>query len=162
MSGPLYLRIVELLAQEVREGRIAPGAPLPSQRELAKQLGINFTTVTRAYDEGKRTGLLQSVHGQGTFVAGEKDIVRTGVEPPSEDRPREPIDLTSTWPPNLEIASTLGKAVQQLTNERSFDFLARRAGMVPALDLAAGRDWLQPRFETALDARLAMASGTRN
>ncbi len=162
MGGPLYLRIVELLTQEVREGRLMPGAPLPSQRELGRQLGVNFTTVTRAYDEAKRIGLVQSHHGQGTFVSGDKDLTRSGVEVQSEEAVREPIDLTSTWPPNLEIASTLAAAVQQLTGERSFDFLARRAGAVPALDLAAGRDWLQPRFDAALDGRIAMASGTRN
>ncbi|MFT3815787.1 MAG: PLP-dependent aminotransferase family protein [Acidovorax sp.] len=162
MGGPLYLRIVELLAQEVREGRLAAGAPLPSQRDLAKQLGVNFTTVTRAYDEAKRIGLVQSHHGQGTFVSGGKELARSGIEPESEERAREPIDLTSTWPPNLEIASTLAAAVQQLTDERSFDFLARRAGAVPALDLTAGRGWLQPRFDAPLDGRLTMASGTRN
>lgn len=162
MGGPLYLRIVELLAQEVREGRLAPGAPLPSQRDMARQLGVNFTTVTRAYDEAKRIGLVQSRHGQGTFVAPDQGFVRTVAEPAPEERVREPIDLTSTWPPNLEVASMLAAAVARLTGDRSFDFLARRAGTVPALDLAAGRDWLQPRFDLEVGGRLAMASGARN
>lgn len=162
MDGPIYLNVVTVLTQEVREGRLKAGASLPSQRELAKALDVNFTTITRAYDEAKRIGLVQSRHGQGTFVAGPKEIVRTGVEPPSEHGARTPIDLSSTWPPNLEIASTLAHEVQQLTRERSFDFLARRGGAVPQMDIEAGQAWLQPRFETPLDGRLAIASGTRN
>lgn len=162
LDGPTYLRIVELLTREIREGRMRAGDPLPSQRLLAKQLGINFTTVTRAYEEAKRVGLIQSRHGQGTFVSGEKEIARSGVEPrPAAAAPR-PADLTSTWPPNLEIAATLANEVRQLANERAFDFLARRGGTVPALDLEAGERWLQPRFDAAIQGRVAMASGTRN
>ncbi|WP_161567952.1 PLP-dependent aminotransferase family protein [Pigmentiphaga sp. H8] len=162
LGGPTYLRIVELLLQDVREGRLKTGDPLPSQRELARQLGINFTTVTRAYDEAKRLGLIQSRHGQGTFVAGEKEIAQTGVEPRAPGKAQEAIDLTSTWPPNLEIAATLATEVRLLAQERTFDFLARRGGTVPALDLAAGEAWLQPRFDAPLAGRVAMAAGTRN
>lgn len=162
MDGPLYKRILDLLVQEVRQGRLKAGTTLPSQRELAKHLGINFTTVTRAYDEGKRTGLLQSHRGQGTFVSGERAAAPGQALPAAEETPDAPIDLSSTWPPNLDIAAMLADEVRQLTHARSFDFLARRNGAVPTLDRAAGQTWLQPRFDASLDGRVAMASGTRN
>ncbi len=162
IPGPTYLRIVELLSRDIRAGVLKAGDPLPSHRELAEQLGINFTTVTRGYDEAKKFGLVQTRRGQGTFIAGEKEIVRNGLEVPAGDAGAAPIDLTSTWPPNLEIASSLAAEVRLLTQERSFDFLARRGGTVPALDLAAGESWLQPRFDDPVAGRIAVASGTRN
>ncbi|MDM0123050.1 aminotransferase-like domain-containing protein [Variovorax arabinosiphilus] len=162
MAGPVYLRIVQLLGQDIREGLLRPGDSLPSQRALAKQLGINFTTVTRGYDEAKSLGLVQSHHGKGTFVSEARDIARNGLEVRPGAEGRAPIDLTSTWPPNLEIAATLAAEVRQLAQERSFDFLARRGGTVAALDLAAGESWLQPRFAQPIEGRMAMASGTRN
>jgi len=45
-----------------------PGTRLPTQRALAKQLGVTLTTVTRAYDEAQRRGLLRGEVGRGTFV----------------------------------------------------------------------------------------------
>lgn len=161
LDGPVYQRVVEVLVREVREGRLKAGAALPSQRELGQQLGVHFTTITHAYNEAKRIGLVQSQHGKGTFIAGTREVVRTGVEAPV-DAHRENIDLSSTWPPNLETAATLAGEVRQLTRERAFDFLTRRGGAVPALDLAAGQSWLQPRFEAPLEERVAMASGARN
>jgi DNA-binding transcriptional MocR family regulator len=162
LAGPTYLRIVELLRQQVREGLLKTGDPLPSQRELAKQLGINFTTVTRAYDEARRQGLVQSRHGQGTFIAGENEMARSGVELPLGNKSQSPADLTSIWPPNLEVAAALAAEVRYLTHDRAFDFLARRGGSTPPMDLTAGETWLQPRFSDALTGRVSMASGTRN
>jgi DNA-binding transcriptional MocR family regulator len=45
-----------------------PGSRLPTQRSLAKQLGVTLTTVTRAYCEAQRRGLLSGEVGRGTFV----------------------------------------------------------------------------------------------
>ena len=162
MPGPAYAQIVDLLRQDLRAGLLMPGDALPSHRELAQQLGINFTTVTRGYEEAKKLNLVQARRGQGTFIAGEKAMVSNGLEVPAQRLAGEPIDLTSTWPPNLEIASTLAAQVHLLTQQRSFDFLARRGGTVPALDLAAGQAWLQERFPDPISGRLCVASGTRN
>ena len=45
-----------------------PGGRLPTQRVLARQLGVTLTTVTRAYVEAQRRGLLNGEVGRGTFV----------------------------------------------------------------------------------------------
>ena len=55
-GGPAYLGIVKALAQGIDSGDLRPGLPLPSQRVLARELGLHFTTVTRAYGEAKRRG----------------------------------------------------------------------------------------------------------
>ena len=46
-SGPIYLRIVNTLERTVNAGDLAPGHRLPSQRALAKQLGIVRDTADR-------------------------------------------------------------------------------------------------------------------
>ncbi len=65
---PLYLRIVDALAADVASGRVAADTRLPTQRELAERLGTTIATVTRAYSEARRRGLVSATVGRGTFV----------------------------------------------------------------------------------------------
>lgn len=46
---PKYQQIVEQVKDHIARGRLAPGAPLPSVRQLAGDLGINVNTVIAAY-----------------------------------------------------------------------------------------------------------------
>jgi len=48
-EGPLYRRIVDALTADVASGRLRRGQQLPTHRDLAKALGVDLTTVTRAY-----------------------------------------------------------------------------------------------------------------
>lgn len=67
-NTPLYLAIVDALAEDVAAGRLHPGERIPAHRSLAAALGIDFTTVTRAYAEARRRGLVVGQPGRGTFV----------------------------------------------------------------------------------------------
>ena len=67
-SGPIYQAIADQIGREIETGRMKPGSRLPTQRSLAKQLGVTLTTVTRAYCEAQRRGLLSGEVGRGTFV----------------------------------------------------------------------------------------------
>ena len=67
--GPVYESIVEALAADVASGRLHRGERLPTHRALAQALGVDLTTVTRAYNEARRRGLTEARVGQGTFVA---------------------------------------------------------------------------------------------
>lgn len=53
-KGPLYLAIADEIAADIAAGRLANGMRLPPQRVLAAALGIDFTTVSRAYNEARR------------------------------------------------------------------------------------------------------------
>ncbi len=55
-TGPIYLAIADQIAWEIERGRLEPGSRLPTQRSLAKQLGVTLTTVTRAYEEASGAG----------------------------------------------------------------------------------------------------------
>jgi DNA-binding transcriptional MocR family regulator len=66
--GPRYLAIADALASDIRSNRLNPGDRLPTHRELAYQLGVTVGTVTRAYGEAERRGLIGGEVGRGTFV----------------------------------------------------------------------------------------------
>ena len=68
-QGPTFLRIVDALAADVGSGRLVRGQRLPTHRALATSLQIDLTTVTRAYGEARRRGLLEARVGHGTFVS---------------------------------------------------------------------------------------------
>ena len=72
-QGPLYQRIVSALADDIAAGRLHHGQALPTHRALANTLGIDLTTVTRAYTEARRQGLTEARVGRGTFVKVEFD-----------------------------------------------------------------------------------------
>ena len=63
-----YLGIVEALEADVRSGRVHPGDRLPSQRAIAEALGVDLTTVTRAFNEARRRGLVDARAGRGSFI----------------------------------------------------------------------------------------------
>ncbi len=76
---PLYLRIVDALAADVASGRVAADTRLPTQRELAERLGTTIATVTRAYSEARRRGLVSATVGRGTFVHAAPAHASSGV-----------------------------------------------------------------------------------
>jgi DNA-binding transcriptional MocR family regulator len=91
---PRYLAIADAIEEDVRSGRLGPSDRLPPQRELARRLNIDFTTVARGYVEAQKRGLIESRVGQGTFVAY-LDRRGKSVQAPRE----ELVDLTMNLPP---------------------------------------------------------------
>lgn len=69
-QAPIYAQIREQLRGLILSGRLAPGTPLPSLRELTEQLGCSLITVRRVYLDLEREGLLIVRTGIGTFVCG--------------------------------------------------------------------------------------------
>ena len=74
-QGPLYLRIADAIAGDIESGKLERGARLPPQRTLAGHLRIDFTTVSRAYTEAQRRGLVEARVGKGTFVTQRRNVL---------------------------------------------------------------------------------------
>ncbi len=66
---PIFAQIAELLAEDVLTGRLAPGARLPSARELAASLEVNPNTAARALQGLADCGIARCERGTGYFVA---------------------------------------------------------------------------------------------
>lgn len=61
----LYRRVVELVMSK----QLSDGDKLPSVRELAKNLGVNPNTVSKALQMLERDGIIYSLPGKGSFVS---------------------------------------------------------------------------------------------
>ncbi len=68
-TTPAFLRLGRAVVEDIREGRLSPGARLPSSRALANDLGVHRNTVIAAYDELVAQGWIEALHGRGTFVS---------------------------------------------------------------------------------------------
>ncbi len=73
---PIYVQIEEQVRALIAAGRLRPGDQLPTIRQLAVDLGVNYNTVARAYLELERAGIITTQRGRGTFVAGVPDEAR--------------------------------------------------------------------------------------
>ena len=65
---PIYLQIVEQIRQKVINGELKPGDQLPTVRQMAADLRVNFNTVARAYRLLDEAGLISTQHGRGTYI----------------------------------------------------------------------------------------------
>ncbi len=94
-GGPRFLQIADTLQAAVAEGSLKPGDRLPPQRQLAAQLILDLTTITRAYDKARRRNLLEGRGARGTYVAAPK-VELTSVLDLSMNTRRRRMAWTST------------------------------------------------------------------
>jgi DNA-binding transcriptional MocR family regulator len=66
--GPTYQRLAEVLAAQLIDGQLAVRTRLPSERDLAAELGLSRTTVTSAYERLREEGYLISRQGSGSWT----------------------------------------------------------------------------------------------
>ena len=66
---PIYVQLEQQIRLLIRSGRLKPGDPMPTVRELAVELAINYNTVARVYRDLQREGALSLKRGIGTFVS---------------------------------------------------------------------------------------------
>ncbi len=69
LRRPAYRALARALIDAIEAGEIGPGTQLPTHRALAFQLGLSVHTVSRAYDELSRLGIISGEVGRGSFVA---------------------------------------------------------------------------------------------
>lgn len=65
---PLYRQIADQIRRQIASGHLTPGDTLPTVRGLSEELGCNPSTVSRAYTELTRDGLIVGRRGGGTYV----------------------------------------------------------------------------------------------
>ncbi|MBP1764987.1 MAG: putative DNA-binding protein [Firmicutes bacterium] len=67
----LYIAVADAIERDIQSGILKAGERLPAQRELAKIVGVNVTTITRAYTEAEKRGLVTSIVGSGTYISSD-------------------------------------------------------------------------------------------
>lgn len=83
-SEPAYAQIARQVEEMVRSGQLAPGDQLPTVREMAIDLRINFSTVARAYKQLDEQRLISTQRGRGTYIEAQPHE-----PPPNHPPPRE-------------------------------------------------------------------------
>lgn len=159
-SGPRYQAIADAIEADVNSGRLAAGQSLPTQRELADQLGVNFTTVTRAYTEARRRGLITATVGRGTFVAppGARQLAREQSETRDLDfsvnAPPMPRWLPATFRDTLETLAADERVARNVLSYES------RISDAPARD--SGVAWFRARRLDATADRIVPTGGAQH
>jgi len=67
-STPIYAQIVEQIREQLNSGELKPGDQLPTVRQLASELRVNFNTIARAYRLLDEAGLISTQRGRGTYL----------------------------------------------------------------------------------------------
>jgi DNA-binding transcriptional MocR family regulator len=159
-EGPRYLAIVEALAGDVTAGVLGPGARMPTHRDLADRLGMTVGTVSRAYAEAARRGLVSGEVGRGTFVRS-RSLPSLGVE----TRPSGFLDLSQNHPPpeggdfRAALESTLVALARQSDLGPLVDYPADAGN--PA-DREAGAEWIARTGLAATPDRVLVCAGSQH
>lgn len=104
-----YRDIADQFAAEIQEGRLKPGAKLPTQRDFAYEQGIAVSTASRVYAELTRRGLVVGEVGRGTFIAG----ATPGILPQGEAHEGR-IDLEFNFPTVPQQTGFIARALGDL------------------------------------------------
>jgi DNA-binding transcriptional MocR family regulator len=159
-GGPKYLAIAEALLADVQSGRLKPGHRLPPQRQLAKELGVDLTTVTRAFNEARRMGLIEANTGRGSYVRGQ---VPVHGNPMSAGLPV--IDLSMNMPPQPPAAK-LRERIQEgiagvLSSPHGLMHLHYQESVGARPDRIAAAQWLGARLGPVPVDRVVVTGGAQ-
>lgn len=110
---PLYLQLVEQMAQDIASGKLAAGQKLPPQRQLAWHLEINLSTVTKAFQQAAKQHLISGEVGRGTYVLAQSFEAQLFLL--KQDNTNTSIDLSTHVPASRagddELALTLNEMI---------------------------------------------------
>jgi DNA-binding transcriptional MocR family regulator len=152
-KGPRFLQIADALQAAVAGGSLKPGDRLPPQRQLAAQLGVDLTTVTRAYDEARRRNLLEGRGARGTYVAA----------PKVELAPILDLSMNTPPPPEgVDFGDLLQQGLSQvLMGADNASLMTYHLGGGSETDRKAGARWLAPMFGDPDARQLVVCPGAQ-
>jgi len=158
---PVYLAVVHAIESDIASTTLKAGDKLPPQRALAEKLNVDFTTISRAYKEGQKRGLLVARVGQGTFIAQQE-------QSPFETKNSQPslIDMGMNIPPLPEdfllvkrMKEEMAETMRQLNPVTLFgyqDFF----GTLDEREIAT--NWVVQRYDHAKFDQMLICPGTQS
>jgi DNA-binding transcriptional MocR family regulator len=154
-TGPKYLAIADAIAADMEGGQLRPGDQLPTHRELADRLGITVGTITRAYAEAARRGLVIGETGRGTFIKG--GVIADHLSP--EETDDSILDLSINIPP-VAVGQAMAATLLTLSKRPNLSSLLSyqsAAGM--ERHRIAGADWVSRSGINARPEQILICSG---
>ncbi|OBQ58731.1 PLP-dependent aminotransferase family protein [Mesorhizobium loti] len=161
-ESPVYRRLADAIAERIAAGTLAVGDRLPPQRDIARALGINVTTVTRALATLQQRGLLEARPGRGTTVAARQAGERPGfVSAPSDESGI--IDLSVNRPATSAYLDALAALLPRLSRDPHYASLQDyHPPEGPLWARAAIADWLKAVAGDGDPGRVVLAAGAQH
>lgn len=111
LGTPMYQQIIDGIREQVAREVLRPGEKLPTVRELAADISVNYNTVAKAYQELERENVIELVQGRGTFVA-------TPTEPPDISIRRRALrEAMQKWMVDAHYANMSSAELRQMFDE---------------------------------------------
>ncbi|QKD02689.1 PLP-dependent aminotransferase family protein [Mesorhizobium loti] len=161
-ESPVYRRLADAIAERIAAGTLAVGDRLPPQRDIARALGINVTTVTRALATLQQRGLLEARPGRGTTVAARQAGERPGfVSAPSDESGI--IDLSVNRPATSAYLDALAALLPRLPRDPHYASLQDyHPPEGPLWARVAVADWLKTVAGDGDPGRVVLAAGAQH
>ena len=169
-SGPRYVAIAEALSRDIDSGLLEAGERLPTHRDLAWTLGVTIGTVSRAYAEAERRGLISGEVGRGTFVRfppGRERLLLPSEEARAEAGTNEgggsEIKLNFAFPPPCGEDQYFAPALRALAEDPLLPTLFQyqpHSGLLR--HRAAGAAWLRRSGLEVDPQHLILTAGAQN
>ncbi|WP_413184480.1 PLP-dependent aminotransferase family protein [Paraburkholderia sacchari] len=162
-----YLEVSRNLEEQVRSGRYPPGSRLPAQRDLAIELGINVSTVSRAYKELQARGLIVASKRRGSIVTGgAMPAVQASSQrnaQASGEGANGVIDLTVNRPATGEFLTQLARTMAVIARDPRFaETQEYQPPQGPEWARAAGAKWIAAPGFTPSAENLVVTSGAQH
>ncbi|MEZ5534321.1 MAG: PLP-dependent aminotransferase family protein [Thiolinea sp.] len=132
-----YQAIADEIERGISDQSLLPGSKLPTHRALADQLGVTVGTVTRAYAEAEKRGLVSARVGSGTFIrdAGHADKSQFAI---MSNEQRSRIDFTQNLPVPTDNQQILQQTLQDIAADTACTELL---GYQPERGIKRHRQW---------------------
>lgn len=156
-NGPRYLAIADAIAADLASGVLKVGDRLPPQRELAWRLGVTLGTVTRAYQEAERRGLLSGEVGRGSYL---RDPNRRGLLPTILAAEPGVVQLHIAAPPRVHSVRDFDAALDGVkTNAARLELLDYGPSAGAPAYRQMGSVWLQKCRVTVAPENVVVTAG---
>ncbi|HEX8747053.1 MAG TPA: PLP-dependent aminotransferase family protein [Pyrinomonadaceae bacterium] len=160
-TGARYLAIADRIAEDIEHGQLRPGEQMPTHRELASRLGVTVGTITRAYAEAQRRGLLVGETGRGTYVR--EDLFADAFPPNIAAHDDSLIDLSLNLPPvaaSDQLGQVLSSTLMNLAGRPNLsNLLGYQTPIGAERHRAAGAAWISRSGMEAQARRVLITSG---
>lgn len=161
-DGPVYRRLADAIADRISSGVLSVGDRLPPQREIAQSLGINVTTVTRAFSTLQERGLIDARPGRGMLVAEQKTNSGSGfVSAPSDDA--GVVDLSINRPATDAYLDAFTALLPRLAKNRHYAAIQDyHPAEGPIWARSAVAEWLKPVAGDGDPGRVVLTIGAQH
>lgn len=126
LSIPMYRQIIDGVREQIARGILKPGERLPTVRELAADISVNYNTVAKAYQEleRERDKVIELIQGRGTFVSVLTEPLDVST------RQRELREAMKRWMVDAHYANMTAEALRQMFDEVLDEWIRSKGGTI--------------------------------